>query len=154
MLALSSPLPSTSVCCRSGSFYFVKLSAQLLTSTITLYLKNLHKQIQNKGQAAVRAHVNAGSLEDDAVAIRECFERYVGGGGLDQPLKVLDDCVRLMCCAEEEVPSIAEELAEGRGQQFGEGLYVVRRAKLSLSLSLLHSRDKLLTLASLAGTSA
>jgi hypothetical protein len=105
-------------------FYFVKLAAKLLTSTVSVYLRGLTKQLNAKGGAAVvKNGINAGIFEDDAVAFRECFEQYVGGAGLDQPLKVIDDCVRFICCDPSEIADICESLVQGRGEVYASSLF-------------------------------
>ena len=103
-------------------FYFVKLSSKFLTSTISVYLKRLSKQVEGRSGTGTRQNINGKVLEEDADSFRDCFKRYVGGTGLEQPLKVIEDVVRIMSCDKDELRSICEELATGRGELFASSL--------------------------------
>lgn len=104
-------------------FYFMKLQGTFLQHTITMYLTQLARVVSSGGKKDRSGHLNAGSIEEDAVQIRECFMTNVKGPLLDVPIKVIEDIVRLMCCDGDDIGLIAGEISHRRGAEFGSSVF-------------------------------
>ncbi|GMH46361.1 hypothetical protein TrRE_jg5329, partial [Triparma retinervis] len=106
-------------------FYFVKLQGSFLLHTITIYLTQLTKALNKGGDA--KKHINVGSVEEDVTQLRECFMNNLKGPSLELPMKVIEDCVRLVCCEGDDIGIIAGEIANKRGTAFGNSVFECTR---------------------------
>jgi hypothetical protein len=73
-------------------FYFIKLQGSFLQHTVTIYLTQLTRALNKGGEA--KKHINVGSVEEDVTQLRECFISNLKGPSLEQPLKIIEDCIR------------------------------------------------------------
>ena len=109
-------------------FYFIKLQALFLQHTITVYLSQLARFVEDKvaGRSkSTMSHVNSDSLASDSTILRGCFGQYLDGPPLEVPLRVLSDCIKFASSRteEEDISALAGDIVRQRGMELGRSVF-------------------------------